>query len=82
MPAEVLTFQKWSFNNYVSFFSIFFEGVGHILAIVQQAALLIALSLSLRHFKTASEAEVADGWPIFPSSSKAISLRLEDLLFR
>ncbi len=61
MQAEVLTFQKLSFSSSVSFFSVFLEGVGHILAIVQHAALLIALSLSLRHFETASEATLAAG---------------------
>jgi len=36
-------------------------------AIVQQDALLIMLSESLRHFETASEAILAVGWPILPN---------------
>jgi len=57
----------------------FRDGVGFSLAMVQQAALRMALSGSLRHLVTASEDDEALGCPMFPSSSNATSFMLLDL---
>jgi hypothetical protein len=59
IQAEVLTFQKWSLSSSASFCFCFLLGLVHILAMVQQAALLMLLSESLRHLVTESTAEEA-----------------------
>lgn len=47
--ADILTFQKLSFNNSTNLFNIFLLGLWHILEIAQHAMLRFLLSLSLRH---------------------------------
>lgn len=74
MQAEILTFQKLSFNKSNNRLIIFLLEFSQSLDKAQHAILLFLLSLSHRHFVISSTAEKASGNPIRPSALIEASL--------